>query len=128
MACLGLSDGTRPCPGRPEGDMDPSLGDMVLPWSQEEGSECQGLTLADGSQEAAPGTVTVRKTGMGTERNRKRPVQTEKESEEEQVGAPGSCRARVCAPTCPLPSSPHGDDLKQPPGVGQPSLVHTEEA
>lgn len=37
---------------------------------------------------------------------------------------PGPC---VC-PICPPPSSPHGDDLEQPPGMRQPSLVHAEEA
>lgn len=94
MDCLGLSDGTRPCPGRSEGDWDPSLGGMALPWSPKEGSECQGLTLADGSQEPAPGTVTAGKTGMGPERHRKRPVHTEKEHEEEQVGAPRELRGR----------------------------------
>ena len=31
-------------------------------------------------------------------------------------------------PTCPPPSSPHGEDLEQPPGMRQPSLVHAEEA
>ena len=31
-------------------------------------------------------------------------------------------------PTCPPPSSPHGEDLEQPPGMRQPPLVHAEEA
>lgn len=31
-------------------------------------------------------------------------------------------------PACPPPSSPHGKDLEQPPGMRQPPLVHAEEA
>lgn len=98
---------------------------MALPWSKEEGSEFQGLTLAGGSQEAAPGTVTVR----GIEIETKKPIQTDRrkmrKSRWDNSGAAGP---RVCAPTCPLPSSPHRDDLEQPLGMGQPSLIHTEEA
>ena len=37
----------------------------------------------------------------------------------------GACGVR---PTCPPPSSPHGEDLEQPPGMRQPPLVHAEEA
>jgi hypothetical protein len=38
-------------------------------------------------------------------------------------------RQAVPGPPALLPtSSPHRDDIQQPPGVGQPALIHTEEA
>lgn len=63
---LRESERTQPHPWGTEGD-------MVLPRGpKKESSEFQGLTLANDSQEAAPGTVTVRDTAMETERNKKR--------------------------------------------------------
>lgn len=63
---------------------------MVLPRGPKKASsEFQGLTLANESQEAAPGTVTVRETAKETERETKREATSDRWKDNEEEWMPG---------------------------------------